>query len=69
MKHHITINKVPLCETRRLNSTDVYCNHITKSRAKTALLRLIEQNPTFSICSYKVEPGVCAVIAAEEVGA
>jgi hypothetical protein len=67
-KHHITVKGIPLCEAPGLNTTDVYCNHLTRRRAKAALLRLMEQNPMFSACHYAIKPGVCDAINAVGVG-
>lgn len=68
MNHHITIRGAPLCEATGIVTTGVYCNHMTKTRAKAALLRLIEQNPMFSIRHYEIKPGVCSALNTSEVG-
>ncbi len=68
MNHHITVKGVPLCKAPGLNTVGIYCNHLTMVRAKTAVLRLVEANPTFPICHYAVEPGVCGVVNTTEVG-
>lgn len=67
MRHHITVKGLPLCKNMELDTTGVYCNHLTEVRAKTALLRLIEQNPMHPVGDYTIKPGMCNVISDWEV--
>ena len=56
--HHITIKGVPLC-CSDLAENDTVCGHFSESAAKSAVLRLIENNPEFPVCHYEVVSGYC----------
>lgn len=57
--HHITFKGSPLCKAEGIKADGIGCNYLTRTRAKSALLRLIEANPMVSVCGYKIEPGSC----------
>jgi len=59
--HHITVKGVPLCcsEDVQRHLGDTPCGHTSKAAAKTAILRLIEHNPMFPVCHYRVVEGHC----------
>lgn len=59
--HHITVKGVPLCcsEDVKKDGHQTRCGHHSKAAAKTAVLRLIEHNPMFPLCHYRVVEGHC----------
>ena len=57
--HHITVNHIPLCKTAHLNRKGVSCSYWGQQPAKSAVLRLIEQNLMQPVKDYGVVPGKC----------